>query len=80
MKEKHKLVQAIRTLVSNGISICQACPLLRLPHQYYYRFKKVVQAVDELKRNKLFVHYKVNGTARKLHPGRPSISLPSMMS
>jgi hypothetical protein len=44
-----------------------------LPHQYYYRFKKVVQAADELERNELFVHYKVNGTARKLHPDPPDI-------
>ena len=73
IKEKRELVQAIHTLVSNGVSIRRACPLLGLPHQYYYRFKKVVQATDELERNELFVRYKVNGTARKLHPGRPSI-------
>jgi hypothetical protein len=73
IKEKCELVQAIHTLVSNGVSIRRVCPLLGLPHQYYYRFKKVVQAADELERNELFVHYKVNGTARKLHPGWPSI-------
>ena len=48
IKEKRELVQAIRTLVSNGVSIRRACPLLGLPHQYYYRFKKVVQAADEV--------------------------------
>ena len=73
IKEKCKLVQATCTLVSNGTSICRACPLLGLPHKYNYRFKKVVQAADELERNTQFMHYKVNGTARKLHPSCPSI-------
>jgi hypothetical protein len=73
IKEKRELVQAIRTLVSKGFSIRRACPLLGLPHQYYYRFEKVVQVADELERKELFVHYTVNSTARKLHPGRPSI-------
>ena len=50
INKKRELVQAISTLVSNGVPIRRACPLLVLPHQYYYHFKKVVQAVDELER------------------------------
>ena len=74
VKEKRKLVQAICTLLSKGVSIRQACPLFGLPHQYYHRFKKAVKAADDLeKANNIFVHYKVNGSTRKIHPGRPSI-------
>ena len=74
IKEKCELVQAISTLLSKGASIRQACPLFRLPHQYYHRFKKAVKAADDLeKANNIFVHYKVNGSTRKIHPGRPSI-------
>ncbi len=73
IKEKHELVQAICILASRGVSIHQACPLFGLPHQYYYRFKKAVKAANDLKANEVFVHYKVNGTTRKIHPGRPSI-------
>ena len=76
IKEKRELVQAIHTLASNGVSIRRACPLLGLPHQYYYRFKKAVEVADELEENDVFIHYKVNGTARKIHPGRPSILAP----
>ena len=74
IKEKRELVQAISTLLSKGASIRQACPLFGLPHQYYHRFKKAVKAADDLeKANNIFVHYKVNGSTRKIHPGRPSI-------
>ncbi len=80
IKEKREFVQAICTLASNGVSIRQACPLLGLPHQYYYRFKKMVEAAGELEENDVFIHYKVNGTARKIHPGRPSILAPFAMA
>ncbi len=74
IKEKHKLLQAICTLLSKGVSICQACPLFGLPHQYYYHCRKAVKAADDLKNtNDIFVHYKVNGSARKIHPSWPSI-------
>ena len=76
IKEKHELVQAICMLASDSVSICRACPLLGLPHQYYYRFKKAVEVADELEENDVFIHYKVNDTARKIHPGRPSILAP----
>ncbi len=81
IKEKHKLVQAISTLLSKGASIRQACPLFGLPHQYYHRFKKAVKAVDDLKKaNNVFVHYKVNGSARNMHPGRPHVVFRSAAS
>ncbi len=74
IKEKCKSVQAISMLLSKGASIRQACPLFGLPHKYYHRFKKAVNAADDLeKSNNIFVHYKVNGSTRKIHPGRPSI-------
>ena len=45
-----------------------------MPHQYYQHFKKAVKAADDLeKTNNVFVHFKVNGSTRKIHPGRPSI-------
>ena len=74
IKEKRELVQAICMISSKGLSICQAFALFGLPHQYYHRFKKAVKAADDLeKANNIFVHYKVNGSTRKIHPGRPSI-------
>jgi hypothetical protein len=47
--------------------------MVGLPHQYYCRFKKAVKTADDLKKSSVFIHYKCNGGARKLHPGRPSI-------
>ena len=74
IKEKREQVQAISTLLSKGASIRQACPLFGLPHQYYHRFKKAVKAADDLeKANNIFVHYKVNGSTRKIHCGQLSI-------
>jgi hypothetical protein len=65
--------QAICTLASKGVSIYQSCPLFGLPHQHYYRFKKAVKVANDPEANDVFVHYKVKGTTRKIHPGRPSI-------
>ena len=80
IKEKRELVQAISALASNGVSIRQACPLFGVPHQYYYRFKKVVKVVDDLEASGVFVPYRTNGTARKIHPGRPRFLPQSAMT
>ena len=48
IKEKRDIVQAVWTLVANGVSGCQACLMVGLPHQYYYRFKKAVKTTDDL--------------------------------
>jgi hypothetical protein len=48
IKEKQDIVQAVWMLVANGISVCQACPMVGLPNQYYYRFKQAVKTADDL--------------------------------
>jgi len=73
IKEKRDIVQAVQTLAANGVSVHQACSMVGLPHQYYYRFKKAVKTADDLEKSGVFIHYKCNGGARKLHPSRPSI-------
>ena len=61
------------TLVANGVSVRQAFSMVRLPHQYYYRFKKAVKTADDLNKSGVFIHYKCNSGARMLQPSRPSI-------
>jgi len=73
IKEKRDIVQAVWTLVANGVSVRQACSMVGVPHQYYYHFKKAVKTADDLEKSAVFIHYKCNGGAQKLHPGHPSI-------
>ena len=61
IKEKNDIVQAVWTLVANGISICQAYSMAGLSQQYYYRFKMAVKTADDLEKSGVFIHYKCNG-------------------
>jgi hypothetical protein len=72
VKEKREYVLAIDDLIARGSSRRQACAMVNLPHNYYPRFKKVMKKIDDLD-NAGFVPFKTNGTARKIHPGRPSL-------
>ena len=47
--------------------------MVGLPHNYYPRFKKVTKKVDNLEQDAGYVPFKTNGTARKIHPGCPSL-------
>jgi hypothetical protein len=67
------IVQAVWTIVANSMSVRQACAMIGLPHQYYYRFKKAIKTADDLEKSDVFIHHKFNGAARKLHPGRSSV-------
>lgn len=49
MKEEQDLFQAIDILVPNGFSVCLACVMIGIPHQYYSRFKSALQSADDLK-------------------------------
>ncbi len=66
-------MQSIQQLVASGVPVHQACPMLSLSLQYYHHFKKAFKRADELEKNGIFMHYKCNSGARKLHPGHPSI-------
>ena len=73
LKDKRDFVLAIDSMVSTGMSRRQACYHLGLSPMYYTRFKKVIETVDALEKSVTFVPYKTIGTARKIHPGHPSI-------
>ena len=73
IKEKHKYIVAINALIAIGASCRQACAIVNLPHNYYPGFKKVLSKIDELDKNDEYVPFKMNGTARKIHPGNPSL-------
>jgi hypothetical protein len=47
--------------------------MVGLPHNYYLCFKKVVKKLEDLEQDAGFVPFKINGTARKIHPGHPSL-------
>jgi hypothetical protein len=73
VKEKREYVVAIDALVVEGASRQQACLMVGLPHNYYPCFKKVIKKLDDLEQDAGSGPFKMNGTARKIHPGRPSL-------
>jgi len=73
IKEKRKYVHAVDILVAKNISRCKACSILGLNPVYYTCFKKVFARVDDLENSDGFVPYNTNGTAHRVHPGRPSL-------
>ena len=48
IKDKRDFVHRIDSIVSTGVSHCQACVRVGLPYLYYVRFKKVIHKVDAL--------------------------------
>ena len=73
IKEKWDLVQEDSTLVADGVSVRQACFMIGLSCQYYSHFKKAIKTADDSEKCDAFIHYKINGTAQKLHPGCPNV-------
>ena len=67
------MVHAIDSIVATGVSRREACSRVGLCHSYYARFKKVIAKVDALEKSDVYVPYKINGSARKIHPGAPSL-------
>jgi len=74
-KEKREYVQAVELVFANhqGMSCCQACATIGFSQIYYIRFKKAIKKVDDLEQGVALVTQKINGTARRIHPGRTSI-------
>jgi len=73
VKKKYEYVVAFDVLMAKGASHQQACLMVGLPHNYYPCFKKVIKKLDYLEQDAGFVPFKANGTARKIHPGHPSL-------
>ncbi len=73
IKEKREFVNAVDALIAKDIPRRKACVILGLHPNYYSRFKKVVAKVDALEKSDGFVAHRTNGTARRIHPGRPSL-------
>ena len=76
LKEKREVVRTVDTLVSHGHSCRNACDAKGILPIYYRRWKAVLQNVEELEVEDLFRSFNLNGTARKIHPGRVSILAP----
>ena len=72
LKEKWFVVQQIDALISSRLSHCNACQILGIPTLYYRRWKQLISKVFEVSSTNEFVSYNTKGTARKIHPGRPS--------
>jgi hypothetical protein len=66
VNKKREYVVAINALMAEGASHQQACSMVGLPHNYYPRFKKVINKLDNLEQDASFVPFKRNGTARKI--------------
>ena len=73
IKEKRDFIHAIDTIVTTGVSCRVACSRVGLSHTYYTRFKKAIAKVEGLEKSDVYVPYKTNGSARKIHPGAPSL-------
>ena len=73
IKEKRDFIHAIDTIIATGISNHIACSHVGLPHMYYARFKNAIAKVDTLENSDVYVPYKMNGSAHKIHPGPPSL-------
>jgi hypothetical protein len=73
IKDKREFIQAISTLVSTGASHRDACSCVGLPHMYYSLFKKAVEKVEALEKSAVYIPYKTNNSAHKIHPGPPSL-------
>jgi len=61
----------------NGVSCAAACHQFGIVPLYYHHWRKTVAKVDELKKNGGFVAFNTNGSARKIHPGRPGCLVPT---
>lgn len=72
LKEKRFVVQQIDALISVGHSRRNACQILGIPTLYYRRWKQLISKVFDVNSTNEFVSYNTKGTARKIHPGRPS--------
>jgi len=73
IKDKRDFVHKIDIIISTGVSHRQACVRVGLPYLYYAHFKKARQKVEHLENRDVYVPFKTNGTACKIHPGRPSL-------
>ena len=59
--------------LSTGASRRNAYSRVGLPHMYYSRFKKAVEKVEDLEKSAVYIPYKTNNSACKIHPGPPSL-------
>ena len=73
LKEKRESVRDVDAIVATGLSRRNACLQLGVPHGYYARFKKAIALAQSLQNSAAFLPYNFNGTARKIHPGPPSV-------
>ena len=73
IKDKREFILSVDSIVSTGASRREACTRLGLPHMYYERFKKAIEKVESLENGTGYIPYKTNNSARKIHPGPPSL-------
>jgi hypothetical protein len=73
IKEKRDFVHTIDIIVSTGVSRRQAYARVSLPYLYYAHFKRMLQKVEALENSDVYVPFKTNGTACKIHAGQPSL-------
>ena len=70
IKEKRELVQSVQFLMSaRNVTVRQACLLIGVSPMYYTRFKRIIKKIDDIENGEVFIPYKTNGSARKVHPG-----------
>jgi len=70
---KRELVQSMPLLMDkHNVSARQASLLIGVNQMYYTRFKRVIKKIDDVEHRDVFVPYKTNGLARKVHPGGKS--------
>ena len=70
---KHYAVRYIKTALANKTAtVTVACEELCNPYFYYAHWKKMLEKVDDMKKNNDFIAFKINSESCKVHPGRPS--------
>jgi hypothetical protein len=51
------------------MSARQACGVIGFSPVCFVRFKKILKKVDAIEQGEVIVTHKINGVARKIHPG-----------
>jgi hypothetical protein len=73
IKEKRDFIHAIDTIIATGVSCRVACSRVGLSHMYYACFKKAIAKVEALEKSDVYLPYKTNGLACKIHLDAPSL-------
>ena len=74
IKTKRSIVKCVQDLLASDPSLSQAaaCRILKVPPNYYVRFKKTLEKIKQIESAATLVPVHITGDRVKLHPGKQS--------